>query len=287
MTPQEKIKNNEFLLSLDMSDASRDQKIAWLSQIIENEIQKPLEQQDLDLIAECTEYMMELSAGEITVPAERKEQALLEAKANNPAVEKKGRVIAKKPKLRLKIVAAIAALLVLSFSTLTVAAKVGGYSNAWDFVLENVGNISKMEPGDFIDGDGITLIKGGKSIAYGSIEELISTEGYDILYPSKLPNDIRITKITQQVVSETHIVWTFSFNNDGQSLSVSNLQQISSGDLSSYEVYETDKIVFYIKSFSNGSYQAIGYDQKYEYQIIFTDYESLITILSNMKGIEK
>ena len=54
---QDKIKSNEFLLGLNMENADNEQKLAWLCQIIANEIDKPEDQQDIDLIAECTEYM--------------------------------------------------------------------------------------------------------------------------------------------------------------------------------------------------------------------------------------
>lgn len=287
MTPQEKIKNNEFLLSLDMSDASRDQKIAWLSQIIENEIQKPLEQQDLDLIAECTEYMMELSESDIMIPLEKKRQALLETKANNPAVEKKGRVITKKPKLRLKIVAAIAALLVLSFSTLTVAAKVGGHGNAWDFVVANIERLFNMEQGDSFEEGSITLIKGGESVSYQSMEEMISKENVDVLYPTKLPKDIQITVVKQLIFDEDNITYIIVFDNDALSILATTDWAVSADDLTSYEIYSTHDRTFYIKAFSNGTYQAIGYDEKYEYNITYSNYDELKNILDNMKGIEQ
>ena len=144
MTPQEKIKNNEFLLSLDMSDASREQKIAWLSQIIENETEKIPEEQDLDLIAECTEYMQELSEADAIALTSVKEQALAEVKSKYPTVREKGTVITKKPKVLRKIVAILAAVILLTFSTLTVAAKVEGYSNAWEYVVANIQRFLNM-----------------------------------------------------------------------------------------------------------------------------------------------
>ena len=54
---QDKIQSNEFLLGLNMDNADNLQKLVWLSQIITNEIDKPEDQQDIDLIAECAEYM--------------------------------------------------------------------------------------------------------------------------------------------------------------------------------------------------------------------------------------
>ena len=287
MTPQEKIKNNEFLLNLDMKDASREQKISWLCQIIKNETDKPEDQRDFDLIAECAEYLQELSEPDAEPTQEQMDRVLLEIKANHPASKEIEMPVAKRPRKLLKIMAAAAVLLVMLFSALTVAAKIQGYSTAWEFVLENIERISKMQSGDSLEENGITLIKGDKSVSYSSIEELISSEGYDILYPSDLPNDIKITKIAQQVVSETQCVWVFTFNDPNLSLSISNLRQTSSDDLNSYEIYETDSLTFYIKAFSNGSYQAVGCDFQNEYRIIYTNYDVLVSILDKMKGTEK
>ena len=51
--------------------------------------------------------------------------------------------------------------------------------------------------------------------------------------------------------------------------------------------YETEYAVFYIRSFSNGTYQVMAYDDKYEYSVSYKDYDILIQILDGMKGIEK
>ena len=287
MTPQEKIKNNEFLLSLDMANADREQKLAWLSQIIENEIEKSPEEQDLDLIAECTEYMQELCAGEMTVPTERKEQMLLEVKARMAQEVEEKKVIARRPRVWLKVMSAAAAVLILMFSTLTVAAKVGGYSNAFEFLSINVEKFLNMKQGDTIDENGITWIKGGESISYPTIEDLLVNEKLDILYPSQLPNATRVTQIMQQVYDETCIIYAFVFDDATLSMIVSTDWVVSNDDLTSYEVYNTHGHIFYIKTFSNGTYQAIGHDEKYEYNITYSNYDELKNILDNMKGIEQ
>ena len=46
-------------------------------------------------------------------------------------------------------------------------------------------------------------------------------------------------------------------------------------------------MVFYIKEFSNGSYQAVSYDDQYEYIFSINNYDKLLVILSGMKGLEK
>ncbi|MBQ7335573.1 MAG: hypothetical protein IJW92_03765 [Clostridia bacterium] len=287
MTPQEPIKNNAFLLNLDMKDASREQKIAWLCQIIKNEVEKPEDQRDLDLIAECSEYLEELSDEESEPSPEQIEKALQETKQKystpqitKPTVRKKT-----KPFIKLTIAATVAILVLLS--SLTVAAKVTGCGNAWEMVIENIQKILNMEVGDSYNENGITLIKGDENITYDSVQTLLSSEGYNILYPDNLPNDIRITKITEQVISDTHSVLTFQFSQTNLFMSISDVRNIEDEDLLEEERYETETMIFYIKSFPNGEYQAIGHDSNYEYIVVYNDYDALISILNNMKGIQK
>lgn len=47
-----------------MSKATKEQKIKWLLQIIDNELDKPEEEIDYPLFNEATEYFKELTQGE-------------------------------------------------------------------------------------------------------------------------------------------------------------------------------------------------------------------------------
>lgn len=75
------IKNNDFLLGLDMSDATKEQKIQWLCQIIDNECEKPLDEKDTSLLSECTDYLRELSDKDAEPTPEQKQRILQEIKA--------------------------------------------------------------------------------------------------------------------------------------------------------------------------------------------------------------
>ena len=58
------LKSNDFLCSLNMSKATKEQKIKWLLQIIDNELDKPEEEIDYHLFNEATAYFKELTQGE-------------------------------------------------------------------------------------------------------------------------------------------------------------------------------------------------------------------------------
>ena len=58
------VKSNDCLLNLNMSRATKEQKIQWLCQIIDNEVDKPEEKQDFALINEASDYLRELTKGD-------------------------------------------------------------------------------------------------------------------------------------------------------------------------------------------------------------------------------
>lgn len=58
------LKSNDCLLNLNMSRATKEQKIQWLCQIIDNEVDKPEEKQDFALINEVSDYLRELTKGD-------------------------------------------------------------------------------------------------------------------------------------------------------------------------------------------------------------------------------
>lgn len=287
MTRLESIRNNTFLLGLDMNRATKEQKIQWLCQMIDNETDKPEEEMDFALIDECSAYLRELSDKAAEATKEQKKRILQQIKAhhNQTATTKSAKVLRPRWKTVRKVVGiAIAAVLLLTL-TLSVIAKVNGYSSAWEYVKENIQKIIGMDSGDRVNDGNITLIKGGESIAYSSIEELMQTEGYDILYPTTLPDGIEITKISQQVVNEDYVIYSIQFTNENLSVMISNRCNVTQEDLLQYEFYKTENLIFYIEKISDNSYQATAHDEKYEYLIYSDNYDVLKTILNEMGGL--
>ena len=83
MSKARNIKNNDFLLGLDMSKATREQKIQWLCQMIDNETDKPEDEMDFALIDECSDYLRELSDKDAEPTPEQKQRILQEIKARH------------------------------------------------------------------------------------------------------------------------------------------------------------------------------------------------------------
>lgn len=289
MTRLECIKSNAFLLGLNMNKATKEQKIQWLCQIIDNETDKPEEEMDFALIGECSAYLRELSDKAAEATKEQKQRILQQIKAhhNQTATTKSAKVLRPNWRKMGRIVAIAATVVALLLSTLTVLAKVNGYSSAWEYVKENVQKIVGMNSGDRVNDREITLIKNDGVVAYKSIEELLKAEGLDILYPAKLPNGVQITKISQQIISEEYIIYCYIFTDENLSVLASTKSIVGTDDLKAYEPFIANNIKFYVRQRSDASYQAVGYDGLYEYQIHCKDYNTLTTVLKGMRGLEE
>ena len=287
MTRLESIRNNTFLLGLDMNRATKEQKIQWLCQVIDNETDKPEDEIDFALIGECSAYLRELSDKAAEATKEQKQRILQQIKAHhNQTATKTAKILRPNWRKMGRIVAIAATVVALLLSTLTVLAKVNGYSSAWEYVKENIQKIIGLDAGDRVNDDGITLIKNDGVVAYKSIEELLEAERLDILYPAQLPDGVQITKVSQQVVAEEYVVYCYRFTDETLSITLSNLPSISSEALAQFERYDTPNITFYLNE-RLGLFQAVAYEGLYEYQIHCNDYNVLIAILNGMKGIEK
>ena len=288
MTRLESIRNNTFLLGLDMNRATKEQKIQWLCQIIDNETEKPEDEMDFALIGECSAYLRELSDKAAEATKEQKQRILQQIKArHNQTATKSAKVLRPKWRKMGKIVAIAATVAAILLSTLTVLAKVNGYSSAWEYVKENIQRITGMDAGDRVNDKGITLIKNDGTVVYSSIEELLQTEGYDILYPTDLPEGVKITKISQQIISEERTVYCYIFNVQGFSITVSTTHSLFEEDLEKHSKIENSRMVAYLVKEVEGDYQIVCYDDNYEYRICCYDYKIMLELLDGMKGIEK
>ena len=288
MTRLESIRNNTFLLGLDMNRATKEQKIQWLCQMIDNETDKPEDEIDFALIGECSAYLRELSDKAAEATKEQKQRILQQIKAHhNQTATKSAKVLRPNWKTARKVVAIAIAAALLLILTLSVIAKVKGYSSAWEYVKENAKIFFNMSPGSKAKDGEITLTKHDGVVTYNSIEELLQAEGYDIMYPSELPDGVKITKILVQIISEEHIIYCYRFSDQTISIAVSTKADITLENVEKHPMIETTHFVAYLVKSEMGDYQAVIYDGKYEYSIRCQDYDVLIKLLNCMEGIEK
>ena len=288
MTRLESIRNNAFLLDLNMTRATKEQKIQWLCQIIDNETDKPEDEIDFALIGECSAYLRELSDKAAEATKEQKRRILQQIKAHhNQTATKTAKILRPNWRKMGRIVAIAATVAALLLSTLTVLAKVNGYSNAWEYVKENAKIFFNMSPGSKAKDGEITLTKHDGVVSYSSIEDLLQTEGYDIMYPSDLPDGVKITKISEQIISDERTVYCYLFNDENIFITISTERRFSRETLSKYEKLENVSLDAYLVKEMIGDFQVVAYSNKYEYSIRCYNYDALITVLNGMKGIEE
>ena len=269
------------ILEFDPVNATDEQIRAWLFAIIAQELDKPEEHQDIDLISECSECETYLSGSENTLTEAQYLAGLAEIKQRAAGVSKQ-----RKDKPRVwrcfpVLLAAALALIVLSVGT---AAAFNG-SAAWEFITTGIQQILGMKPGDALEGDKVTLIKGDLVAEYDSVEEALKEEGFEgILYPTVLPEGVFIKKISLVESTEGNYKLTFVFNSTDISYGFTNYKTDDYDVWNQYEQYIVDGITFYITPVNGDEkYQAVWLDSMCEYHMTCSTYDELINIIKSIK----
>lgn len=258
-----------------MSDKTKEEKIEYLFQVIDEELSKSHERWDEALVRHCQRRIEELGKGDaFDLSAEELDRAWAEMKARiapRPVARRRGRVWR-------RVVVAVAAVLLLATSMLTVIAHTGG-ATLGEYLVHLV---KKCEPGDKVTTDGITFTYCGTSKNYDSIEELIAAENLDIMYPTKLPEELEIKRIK---INEDSDEITFFFNTFDTNISIYTQKTLdpSRGDYTAQHVSDN---VFYILSKATGEHIAVCHTEKYEYVITTKDYTNLKILMENMRGVD-
>lgn len=179
-----------------------------LMAIILLETSKDYKKMDSDLVKECVDFLMELEGKERLTKAE------IEQRVN--AIPFKGKVTAigsyTKKRLRAKRLAVIAAILAVIIALFGIIAVSSGRDSSE--LLRRLGYaVIEMFGGETAEYGNVTLNKSNETKKYNSIEELIADEKIEILYPTWLPENEKITSVLYwaEEQSETYIL---QCNND-------------------------------------------------------------------------
>ena len=179
----------------------KQEMMRFLGDVIEAEMDKPEDEIDMELIAECDAYLAELLADiEISDEQMTANIAKIKEKAcHTKAPETRPR---RMPRPR-RLVAAILAAALLIGGTLTAYAFVPAFRDMIRSVL-------KLGCGETIDENGITYVYNGERKKYNSIEDWVVSENLDILYPHELPDGLTVKNIFVAGEGET-LTYNISF----------------------------------------------------------------------------
>lgn len=236
-----------------------------------------LDEGDMDLIHACASRLDELngpamSDEEFLAVIKKVEDEYVSSNTNTLPVRTVKRRLASK---KIWLVAAVIALLA---AMVTVTASAFGF-NVFEYFKEVIG----LPAGEKVDKDTITLVNNGKFEEYGSIEELLLAEKIDILYPSVLPDGVRMEEVNisigqnsgdyvEYITNDPATIVTVDTNTEPQLIS-GYKEQITVGECTFYAFSDGD---FYAVSYYNDCYYYIGSDS----------YENLILIINNMREIK-
>lgn len=279
---------NQLKRSFDITSASKDELIEYLCQTIQSEVEKG-EEADCDLIRECSDWLDELTADEITFTPEElalRLEAIKSGKFINEVPSKKMRSNGSisKPRIWSRVTILVASMILLSLLSVTAMAINAGYDSVWVYISSNFKTILGMDLGEEISYDGITIIKNSQPKYYDSIEELLATEGFDIYYPSLIPNNQSITEIRYVDESRDNYALYFVFSDGSYLFHVVNYYITNLSILDNVETVTVNDMVYYISSKPNNSYHAICQHNGFEYSLDSNNYEDLLFLIYNMKG---
>ena len=170
--------------------------IEWLDNEIETEMQKPTEEIDMEYVNECEQLIDILMDNyhEYTDEDAEKYFAELEKKKN----AKKTNVLIRSK----KILAASIAILIIFLGGFTI------YASS-PVVKDIINKVLGLNVGQSLENENITYTNNGKTLIYGSIEDLVESEDLSIVYPVKISYNASIELISY---TESDNSITFAFD---------------------------------------------------------------------------
>ena len=263
-----------------------------LHRMLEVEMSKSPDEMDLKLIDECSVQIDEL-AGE----GPKHSSAVIQAKIKQILGEPTSSASRNRAKAKAitavdtknrhcvrKFFVILAASLLLLYSTLTVAAKMQGYDNAWEFITQKFIEIFNLDSGESLEEDSFTFIMEDERIVYDSVEIFLKEENLDVLYPDYLPKSTSLKSVQKYNATEDKFKIAFAFNDNSFSLIIKNYYTYDYSVTEGQEEIQTSVCLFKLVQLENGQFQATCQHEGYEYTITHVNHSELLNVINSMKG---
>ncbi len=285
--------NKIDITKFDPTNASDDQIRMWLFAIIQAEIEKDDSEIDQELIDECSDCEAFLSHNNPEISQEDYALGLAKIKERAQAIQADGSnvTVQAKPKKRRFVRVAVyflAAALGIAILSVSVVAAFNG-SVAWEFITTNIQQILGMEPGDTLESDKVTLVKGDLVAEYDSVEKALKAGGFEgILYPTQLPEGVKIERIVlTNDGDENNYKINFVFNSNSTSYRIFSYDKYRVDQLDKFEkISIQDRIYIIVPNTELGYYQAIFNYNGFDYVLTNTEYNDLLNILNTMEELQ-
>ena len=175
-----------------------------------------------------------------------------------------------------RIVAIVAATLIL-MTTAVGAAGAFGIN-----IIEEINKIIRQKDGTTTEVEGFTFHKGGEITYYTSIEDIAKEQNWSIMYPTKLPENVKIDKIGLGKSSRGNDKICIITNDETTMINIEKNASYEDIWKERDSFYEVDGVEYYIFQ-RNGVYLATCYHNGDCYSIQTYSYDGLILIIDNLK----
>lgn len=261
--------------------------IRYLDHCIDEELNKPVDDQDMELVEKYNAVIEKLQPDTYKpnpIVKERQLKALRDRCKNdqkNSIRVSHGFHGFKKNRIAVAAVAAV-----ISVTSLTVVTCAVSNKTPIQLIQDFGNKIFGVNPGESVDiGDMMLIRSNGESVKYGSLEEAIKAEGLDIYYPTWLPDGARIESVYVNETADGREV-LFMFDSDLFSMSIECGNQSDINLVGSdYTKNNFGGIEVYSFNFENEIFSKFDLEGNL-YSIVVSDFETLEKMVNSLsKGI--
>ena len=275
-----------------MSDLNNDfqtqEFIKKLELICDMEAEKPIEEMDTSLVMACVELILELRGEtEILSPEEVEEKVrkipFIDTTSLNTTQNVKSRSTKVKSR-KILLIAAVISLVVTIFTVSSIAYNL----DVFEELKNKFGTVANIPINDEIDVGGISVYMYGENKDFDSLENAIKSIDLDVLYPSKLPDDIVLKKITLHTFdSKEKMVFSFDNIDFTYTILFNNVipKEVLSDDTEKLKINDT---TYYIIDMPDLGIVQIYFEYDGDlYKATYNYKEDLIFVIKNLKESKK
>ncbi len=271
------------------TDFNKIELIKKLEILRELEMKKPINEIDTDFIDEIVLFGLELKGLRTSLTPEEVEEKVRKipfvektTTLNTPPTSVKGRATKVKSR-KILLIAAIISILVAIFTVSSIAFD----WNIFEELKNRFGTVADTPVNQEIEVDGISVYMYGENKVYKNIENVMENEDINILFPTQIPENIRLNKI-MLYQHETNNEIVFIFSDNMLSYSVTFNKTIPDTIISvATEITKIDGFDCYVIDKTDVGVTQIHFEYKgNSYEISYNNKQDLIEIIKNLKESE-
>ncbi|MBQ7338060.1 MAG: hypothetical protein IJW40_06355 [Clostridia bacterium] len=268
---------------------SVEEQIQYLNGIIDAELDKSPSERDIGSIDALSALLRQVTAGtayDVSDVKLMQMRAYTKKKARRMGKPMHSHTSCQRVTRRSRFAVAAAAFLLVFAISLPVAAHAGGFGTLGELIAYVA---RYLEPGEKLESNGITIIKGEEPMKYESIETFLQKTGSDVACPTALPQGVGIREVLTlgdlRTVPQSDVI--FVFEDQRYSLTVSNYFWWDDPELicmryrcTTYQAPIGTAYVFALEDV----YQAVLHCGEYEYTLCAPSYTALLSLLDGLQA---